>query len=141
LRVGRKLIITPLLVVCLFLAAPTDALLSKARKQPVMSCDKVKCAPINCSPPFVFRSAEESGMCCGTCWSDEIKVPEDRSWAETLTGGVGMDPNADATACRNVVCLAPDCEGFDQVFDGRCCTKCKSSTATKSAADHRAELP
>merc|ERR1719478_869134 len=79
-------------------------------------------------------------MCCGTCWSDEIKVPEDRSWAETLSGGIGMDPNADPTACRNVVCLAPDCEAFDQVFDGRCCTKCKSSVSTVSAADRRAEL-
>merc|ERR1719456_1102816 len=121
-------------------AADRRAELGLIERKASPSCDNVKCAPINCQPPFVFRSAAESGMCCGTCWSDEITVPEDRSWAETLSGGIGMDPNADPTQCRNVVCLAPDCEAFDQVFDGRCCTKCKSSVETKSAADYRGEM-
>merc|ERR1711924_282936 len=53
--------------------------------------------------------------CCPVCWSEEGKVPEDRSWAEGLSGGVGPDPNADQTLCRGVVCMKPDCPEFEQV--------------------------
>merc|ERR1719486_1535481 len=81
------------------------------------TCEGVSCTPIECMPPFKFVTKEDSGTCCPLCWADEIKVPEDRSWAEGMSGGVPMNPNADPTLCRDVVCLKPDCEEFDQVFD------------------------
>jgi len=60
-----------------------------------------------------------------------------------MTGGVGMNNNADPILCRDVVCLKPDCPEYDQFFDGRCCTKCKSSkkvTPADLAKDYK-ELP
>ena len=124
-------------IALLLLAAPAMSLVIK--KQPVTACSEVKCAPISCAAPFKVKT--DGGSCCPVCWSDEIVVPEDRTWTKTLSGGIGMDPNADAYACRNVVCVAPDCPGDQQAFDGRCCTKCQSSIDTVSAADRRAELP
>ena len=76
---------------------------------------EVKCAALECKPPFQYKSPADAGTCCPVCWSEEVKVPEDRSWAEGLSGGVGPDPNADQTLCRGVVCLKPDCPEFEQV--------------------------
>merc|ERR1719359_2661458 len=98
-------------------------------------CEKVSCKPIECVPPFKFVTKENTGTCCPLCWAEDIKVPEDRSWAKGLEGGVPMNPNADPILCRDVVCLKPDCEEFDQTFDGRCCTKCKSSLTSGGSAD------
>jgi len=101
----------------------------------VPECAEVTCADLECKPPFKYKSAADAGTCCAVCWSDEIKVPEDRSWAEGLTGGIGPDPNADMTLCRGVVCMKPDCPEFEQVFSGRCCTTCESQKALSSATD------
>jgi len=101
----------------------------------VDSCDEVKCAALECKPPFSYKSPADAGTCCPVCWSEEVKVPEDRSWAEGLSGGVGPDPNADQTLCRGVVCMKPDCPEFEQVFSGRCCTTCKGQKEMSSATD------
>merc|ERR1719321_2047479 len=104
------------------------------------TCTGVTCASLECVPPFEYKSPEDMGTCCPLFWSP-IKVPEDRSWAKGLGGGIGMDNNADPILCRDVVCLPLDCPEYDQVFDDRCCTKCKSSMATKTLSDRKAELP
>ena len=103
----------------------------------VDSCDQVKCADLECKPPFHYKAPADAGTCCPVCWSDEIKVPEDRSWAEGLSGGIGADPNADQTLCRGVVCPKPDCPENEQVFSGRCCTTCEHNNALSSATDAR----
>ena len=104
------------------------------------ACGGISCAIIECAPPFVTKTPDDLGTCCPVCVS-EIKVPEDRSWAKGLGGGIGMNNNADPILCRDVVCLPLDCPEFDQGFDGRCCTKCKSSMETKTLSDRKAELP
>merc|ERR1719473_2440172 len=100
------------------------------------ACEGISCAIIECVPPFVTKTPDDLGTCCPVCVS-EIKVPEDRSWAAGLSGGIGPNNNADMTLCRDVVCLKPDCPEFDQGFDGRCCTKCKSSMETVTASDRK----
>mmetsp|Transcript_122576 Transcript_122576/g.352185 ORF Transcript_122576/g.352185 Transcript_122576/m.352185 type:complete len:143 (+) Transcript_122576:80-508(+) len=99
----------------------------------VETCDGVACKPIDCKPPFKYKSPEEMGTCCPLCWAEKIDVPEDRSWAKGMSGGVGMDNNADPILCRDVVCPKADCPEFDQFFDGRCCTKCKTAAAVTPA--------
>ena len=42
-------------------------------------------------------------------------MPEDRSWAEGLTGGIGPDVNADMAMCAGVMCPKPDCPEPEQV--------------------------
>merc|ERR1719443_2623898 len=103
-------------------------------KEPL--CSGITCPAVEGNPPFKTAAPEETGTCCPMCWGD-IKVPEDRSWAEGLTGGIGMNNNADPILCRDVVCLPLDCPEYDQGFDGRCCTKCKSSLETTSLADRQ----
>merc|ERR1719159_1937997 len=103
----------------------------------VDTCNGVECAALECAPPFEFKSGEDMGTCCPICWSN-IKVPEDRSWAKGLGGGIGPNNNADPILCRDVMCPPLDCPEFDQGFDGRCCTKCKSSLETTSLADRKA---
>merc|ERR1719324_1212427 len=99
-------------------------------------CEGISCAIIECAPPFVTKTPDDLGTCCPVCVS-EIKVPEDRSWAKGLSGGIGPNNNADPILCRDVVCLPLDCPEYDQGFDGRCCTKCKSSLETTSLADRQ----
>merc|ERR1719471_2410370 len=65
--------------------------------------------------------------------AEKVTVPEDRSWTKDLTGGVPMDNNADPVLCRDVRCVPADCPEFDQFFDGRCCTKCKTAAAVTPA--------
>merc|ERR1719159_1900187 len=125
------------------MAAAESALVRKitlSEPMGVDACEGIKCAIIECAPPFVTKTPDDLGVCCPVCMS-ELKVPEDRSWASGLGGGIGMNNNADPILCRDVVCLAPDCPEYDQVFDDRCCTKCKSSMATKTLSDRKAELP
>merc|ERR1719506_465547 len=102
------------------------------------ACEGISCAIIECAPPFVTKTPDDLGTCCPVCFSD-VKVPEDRSWAAGLGGGVGPNNNADPILCRDVVCPAPDCPEYDRGFDGRCCTKCKSSLETVTASDRKIE--
>merc|ERR1719198_1043126 len=104
---------------------------------PLDTCAGISCTPVECKAPFKKMSAEETGMCCDMCDTEEVDAPEDRSWTKGLTGGVPPNNNADKILCRGVMCPKPQCEEFDQVFDGRCCTKCKT-TAVVSAADFAA---
>merc|ERR1719145_337335 len=97
------------------------------------TCSGTSCAAVDCKPPFKYVSPEDSGTCCPLCWAESVTVPEDRSWAKGLSGGVGMNNNADKTLCRNVMCPPLHCPEFDQMFDGRCCTKCKSAAAVTPA--------
>eukprot|EP00444_Apocalathium_aciculiferum_P009143 CAMPEP_0183385840 /NCGR_PEP_ID=MMETSP0370-20130417/1852_1 /TAXON_ID=268820 /ORGANISM="Peridinium aciculiferum, Strain PAER-2" /LENGTH=140 /DNA_ID=CAMNT_0025563983 /DNA_START=77 /DNA_END=499 /DNA_ORIENTATION=+ len=97
------------------------------------SCEGIQCQPVDCKAPFKYQSPEESGTCCPLCWAEEVDVPEDRSWSKHMTGGVGMNNNADPILCREAVCVASDCPEFDQFFDGRCCTKCKTSAMVTPA--------
>eukprot|EP00403_Amphidinium_massartii_P031873 CAMPEP_0178452116 /NCGR_PEP_ID=MMETSP0689_2-20121128/44063_1 /TAXON_ID=160604 /ORGANISM="Amphidinium massartii, Strain CS-259" /LENGTH=159 /DNA_ID=CAMNT_0020077781 /DNA_START=96 /DNA_END=573 /DNA_ORIENTATION=+ len=71
----------------------------------IETCSGISCAPLDCKPPFSFRNPEETGTCCPLCLADEIKTPEDRSWAKGMSGGVGMDNNADPILCRDVGAL------------------------------------
>merc|ERR1719174_3634378 len=103
-------------------------------------CGGVTCAALECVPPFGYKAPEDMGTCCPLCWS-EIKVPEDRSWAKGMGGGIGPNNNADPILCRGVVCPPLDCPEYDQGFDDRCCTKCKSSMNTVTLADRKAQLP
>ncbi len=107
--------------------------MSPGASDTVETCEGVTCKPIDCKPPFKYRPPEDMGTCCPLCWADSIKVPGDRSFANGLSGGVGMNNNADAILCRDVVCPPADCPEFDQFFDGRCCTKCKTSAAVTPA--------
>lgn len=90
------------------------------------ACDGVKCAALACEPPFKWTRAEDLGTCCPLCWSDEIKVPEDRSWAKGLSGGVGPANEANMEECRGVVCpVLTHCEQQHQKWkEGRCCYTC-----------------
>merc|ERR1719487_947686 len=102
--------------------------LSVARQEPVSTggadaCEGMECATIECPPPFVVKTKDDMQTCCPICASD-IKVPEDRPTG--LSGGIGPNNNADPILCRGVVCLPLDCPETDQVFDDRCCTKCKA---------------
>mmetsp|Transcript_23447 Transcript_23447/g.54640 ORF Transcript_23447/g.54640 Transcript_23447/m.54640 type:complete len:143 (-) Transcript_23447:110-538(-) len=129
--------------------AAVSPLAATALKYPVFStgaseametCEGISCAPIDCKKPFVYKSPEDMGTCCPMCWAESVKTPEDRSWTKALTGGVGMDNNADPILCRDVVCPPLVCPEYDQMFDGRCCTKCKSS-AEATKADFAASYP
>merc|ERR1719327_737497 len=100
----------------------------------IPACKGTKCASVACVPPFSFRSGADAGTCCGMCWSDAIKVPEDRSWTKSLTGGVGMNNNADPVTCKGVMCPPLHCVETEQFFDGRCCTKCNTAKE-QTAAD------
>merc|ERR1740121_1151396 len=91
------------------------------------TCKGIQCAEVDCKPPFKYRAPKDFGTCCPVCWADSVKVAEDRSWTDKLTGGVGLDNGADQTACRDAMCPKLHCPEFEQYFDGRCCTKCKSS--------------
>merc|ERR1719473_2280820 len=118
------------IIVLVVFAASAQAL-STASKEPISTggagaCDGVKCAIIECPPPFATKTPDDMGTCCPICASD-IKVPEDRSFAAGLGGGIGMNNNADPILCRGVVCLPLDCPETEQTFDkgNRCCTVCK----------------
>merc|ERR1719159_745569 len=63
-------------------------------------CSAIDCPTVECTPPFELQGPEATGMCCPMCWAEKITVPEDRSWAADLTGGVGPNNNADMTLCR-----------------------------------------
>ena len=99
----------------------------------VETCDGITCKDLACEKPFVYKNAEDMGTCCPLCWSDATKVPEDRSFAAGLSGGVGMNNNADPILCKGVMCPPLHCPEFDQQFDGRCCTKCNSAAAPTPA--------
>merc|ERR1719301_6990 len=114
-------------IAILFVVTAESALVMKtAQSEPmgVDACEGIKCAIIECAPPFVTKTPDDLGTCCPVCVS-EIKVPEDRSWAAGLGGGIGPNNNADPILCRGVMCPPLDCPEFDQIFDDRCCTKCK----------------
>merc|ERR1719499_908837 len=124
------------------MVAGTVAKLTLAKEAPVFypgstvnTCEGITCKPLECKPPFKFVNPEAAGTCCALCWADDVKVPEDRSWAEGMTGGVGMNNKADPVLCRGVVCPPADCPEFDRIFDDRCCTKCSSSAAKVTPAD------
>ena len=98
------------------------------------TCSGISCAAVDCKPPFKYVSPEDSGTCCPLCWADKVTVPEDRSWAKGMTGGVGMNNNADKTLCRGVVCPPLHCPEFEQFYDEkRCCTRCNSAAAITPA--------
>mmetsp|Transcript_1223 Transcript_1223/g.3746 ORF Transcript_1223/g.3746 Transcript_1223/m.3746 type:complete len:140 (+) Transcript_1223:71-490(+) len=99
----------------------------------VDTCGGISCKPLECKPPFKYVAPKDAGTCCPLCLADSVKVPEDRSWAKGLSGGVGMNNNADPVLCRDVVCPKPLCPEYDQMFDGRCCTKCKSAAIVTPA--------
>eukprot|EP00448_Togula_jolla_P024505 CAMPEP_0170592452 /NCGR_PEP_ID=MMETSP0224-20130122/12931_1 /TAXON_ID=285029 /ORGANISM="Togula jolla, Strain CCCM 725" /LENGTH=259 /DNA_ID=CAMNT_0010916357 /DNA_START=46 /DNA_END=826 /DNA_ORIENTATION=+ len=124
-----------ILLACLVLsaAAAKYPVYSPGAGEAVETCAGVTCKDLHCKPPFVYKSPKEMGTCCPICWAESIKVPEDRSWAGKLSGGVAMDNNADPILCRDVVCQPLHCPEFEQMFDGRCCTKCKSSAAVTGA--------
>merc|ERR1719197_1080023 len=130
-------------IAVLFFATAVQGI-SIATKQAIKdvpdACGGISCAIIECAPPFVTKTPDDLGTCCPVGFSD-LKVPEDRSWAAGLGGGIGPNNNADPILCRGVMCPPLDCPEFDQVFDDRCCTKCKSSMATKTLSDRKAELP
>merc|ERR1719163_2180956 len=131
-------------LLCAFLGLKAAAGLSVAPDghhpaAPLDPCHGITCQQVECKAPFVVVAAADSGMCCDMCDSDKVEV-EDRSWTKDLTGGVPMNNNADKILCRDVVCLKPQCEEFDQIFDGRCCTKC-STTAIVTQADIAAKYP
>merc|ERR1719261_1348986 len=122
-----------------FCVAVTLAAGSLRTRYPVYSpggtqdtCKGVSCKPLECVPPFATKTPEDMGTCCPLCWS-EIKVPEDRSWAKGMGGGIGPNNNADPILCRSVVCPPLDCPEYDQMFDDRCCTKCKTAAAVTPA--------
>merc|ERR1719272_317404 len=73
------------------------------------------------------------GTCCPLCWADTVKSPDDRSFTKGLAGGVGINNNADPILCRDAVCPPLQCPEYDQMFDGRCCTKCSSAAAVTPA--------
>ena len=107
------------------------------------ACKGITCKDLACKPPFVYKAPKDTGTCCPLCLAESVKVPADRSWAKGLSGGVGINNNADPILCRDAVCLSPDCPEYDQYFDGRCCTKCKSAkmvTPADLAKDYK-ELP
>merc|ERR1719188_155362 len=79
----------------------------------VDTCNGISCKPLECKPPFEYQAPEKTGTCCPVCLAKDIKVPEDRSWAKDMSGGIGMNNNADPTLCRDVVCPKPDCPEFD----------------------------
>eukprot|EP00929_Paragymnodinium_shiwhaense_P022598 TRINITY_DN1439_c0_g1_i3.p1 TRINITY_DN1439_c0_g1~~TRINITY_DN1439_c0_g1_i3.p1 ORF type:complete len:154 (+),score=29.67 TRINITY_DN1439_c0_g1_i3:63-464(+) len=97
------------------------------------TCEGIACKAIDCKPPFKYKAPEETGTCCPLCWADEVKVPADRSWAKGMSGGIGMNNNADPILCRDVMCPPLHCPETEQSFDGRCCTKCASAAATTPA--------
>mmetsp|Transcript_72846 Transcript_72846/g.126454 ORF Transcript_72846/g.126454 Transcript_72846/m.126454 type:complete len:140 (+) Transcript_72846:104-523(+) len=97
------------------------------------TCGGISCKPLDCKTPFKYVSAASSGTCCPLCLADSISVPEDRSWTASLSGGVGMNNNADSILCRGVMCPPLHCPETEQSFDGRCCTKCSSAAATTPA--------
>merc|ERR1712241_671793 len=99
----------------------------------VDACNGITCKAVDCKPPFKYVAPADTGTCCPLCWAEKVEVPADRSRAKGLSGGVPMNNNADPILCRDVVCPPSDCPEFDQFFDGRCCTKCKSSKAVTPA--------
>merc|ERR1719217_1827938 len=115
--------------------------LTAALKYPVYSpgngaadtCSGISCAAVDCKLPFKYVSPDETGTCCPLCWAESVTVPEDRSWAKGMSGGVGMNNNADPILCRDVMCPPLHCPEFEQSFDDRCCTKCASAAAITPA--------
>merc|ERR1719456_784009 len=132
----------PTLYLALLLAMPVAATRS-IEKYPVYSpggevgskdtCEGVSCKPLECKPPFEYKAPDEMGTCCPLCWAENVKAPEDRSWAGGLSGGIGPNNNADPILCRTVMCPPLDCPEYDQIFDDRCCTKCKTAAAVTPA--------
>jgi len=120
--------------VCLVLASASSYPVYSPGNGASDTCSGISCAAVECKPPFKFVSPEDSGTCCPLCWSD-VKVPEDRSWAKDMTGGIGMNANVkDKIACRDVFCPPLHCPEFEQYFDeARCCTRCKSAAAITPA--------
>mmetsp|Transcript_68134 Transcript_68134/g.134489 ORF Transcript_68134/g.134489 Transcript_68134/m.134489 type:complete len:144 (-) Transcript_68134:182-613(-) len=101
----------------------------------IETCTGVQCVAVQCQKPFKFMSAKDAGTCCPLCWAENIDVPEDRSWAKGLSGGVGPNNNADPVLCRGVMCPPLGCPEFEQSFDGRCCTKCASAASNIGPAE------
>ena len=95
-----------LLLVSAFVGA--EAKLALSKYAPVTfqatggACKDIACKPIQCNPPFKWVNAETNGSCCAVCLADSIEVPEDRSWAKGLSGGIGADPNAPKMECSKV---------------------------------------
>merc|ERR1719194_357855 len=87
------------------------------------TCEGISCAAIDCKPPFAYKAPDKTGTCCPVCWAETVKVPEDRSWAEGMSGGVGMNNNADPILCRGIMCPPLHCPETEQSYeDGRCCS-------------------
>ena len=97
------------------------------------TCEGISCKALECKPPFKYMPPDEMGTCCPLCWSETVTATEDRAWTKGLTGGVDMNNNADPVLCRTAVCLPLWCPEYDQIFDGRCCTKCKTAGAVMPA--------
>mmetsp|Transcript_128681 Transcript_128681/g.223115 ORF Transcript_128681/g.223115 Transcript_128681/m.223115 type:complete len:130 (-) Transcript_128681:68-457(-) len=95
-------------------------------------CSGITCPAVTCVEPFVVKTPEETGSCCAMCDTDKVDY-EDRSWTKDLTGGVGPNNNADLEKCRTVFCPPLTCPETEQMFDGRCCTKCPSSALSTYA--------
>mmetsp|Transcript_77241 Transcript_77241/g.136836 ORF Transcript_77241/g.136836 Transcript_77241/m.136836 type:complete len:132 (+) Transcript_77241:69-464(+) len=126
-----KLVVTTLAM--LLVAVTAYPVYSPDAGEDVDTCSGITCKTVECKPPFVWKSAKDVGTCCPVCFATSIKVPEDRSWTAGLSGGVGMNNNADPILCRNVMCPPLHCPEFEQIFDDRCCTKCKTAAATTPA--------
>merc|ERR1719163_586996 len=118
------------------LVVPTIGALSGKREPDLdVPCSKVQCVDVECRAPFKKVEAEESGTCCAICDTDSVDAPEDRSWTDGLTGGIGMDNNADPVLCKGVMCPELGCQEFEQSFDGRCCRRCASAASNIGPAE------
>merc|ERR1719213_1461343 len=114
----------------LLLAVPTAGLkypvYSPGAGGDVETCTGIECAAVDCKPPFEYVAPAQTGTCCPLCWAKTVKVPEDRSWADGMSGGIGMNNNADPVLCRGVMCPELHCPETEQTYEeGRCCTKCR----------------
>merc|ERR1719215_1964572 len=100
-----------------FAVAIAVSIVALAQSYPVFSpgngdsdtCAGIKCAAVDCKPPFEYKSPKALGTCCPVCLAASIKVPSDRSWAAGMSGGVGMNNNADPILCRDVMCPPLHC--------------------------------
>ncbi|CAK0908033.1 unnamed protein product [Prorocentrum cordatum] len=89
------------------------------------TCDGITCAAVDCVAPFKYVAPDKAGTCCPLCLADEKDVPEDRSWAKGMSGGVGIDNNADPILCRDAMCPPLHCPEDT--------TRCLTAAAAPSA--------
>ena len=70
-------------------------------------CSSIKCANVDCPPPFEVRTGP--GQCCPICHASDDKVALDRHTAmKGSPYGVPSHPAAPST-CRNVKCFKVVC--------------------------------